>query len=319
MFNIIVGGQIHHSGIELLKSIDNFNVNVLPDASQQTLDKNIQNADAILLRLQSFSKSLIDQCPKLKILSRNGVGYDRINIPELTKRKIPLTIVGDVNSSSVAEHTIMLILDLLKSTKKHDQMVRSENWKDRDLLISNDFEDKRILIIGFGRIGQKVAKIADAFGAKILIFDRYINTANSFPINYQIIDKLDLGLKQADIITLHAPGTTEPIINEREISLTKKNAIIINTSRGSHIDLNALCRAIEKKHIKAAGLDVYPVEPPNIKEEGIFKLENSLFTPHIAGLSNDCASRMALNSAQNIIDALNGSLKSEYVINKEVL
>jgi D-3-phosphoglycerate dehydrogenase len=319
MFNIIVGGQIHHSGIELLKSIDNFNVNVLPDASQQTLDKNIQNADAILLRLQSFSKSLIDQCPKLKILSRNGVGYDRIDIPELTKRKIPLTIVGDVNSSSVAEHTIMLILDLLKSTKKHDQMVRSENWKDRDLLISNDFEDKRILIIGFGRIGQKVAKIADAFGAKILIFDPYINTANSFPINYQIIGKLDLGLKQADIITLHAPGTTEPIINEREISLTKKNAIIINTSRGSHIDLNALCRAIEKKHIKAAGLDVYPVEPPNIKEEGIFKLENSLFTPHIAGLSNDCASRMALNSAQNIIDALNGSLKSEYVINKEVL
>ncbi|MAU86174.1 MAG: hypothetical protein CBC09_00495 [Cellvibrionales bacterium TMED49] len=319
MYNIIVGGQIHHSGIELLRSIDNFNVSVLSDASQETLNKNIHDADAILLRLQSFSKSLIDQCPKLKILSRNGVGYDRIDIPELTKRKIPLTIVGDVNSSSVAEHTIMLILDLLKSTRQHDQMVRSENWKDRDLLISNDFENKRILIIGFGRIGQKVAKIADAFGAKILVFDPYINTKNSLPLHYQIIDKLDTGLKQADIITLHAPGSTEPIINKREISLMKKNAIIINTSRGSHIDLDALYRAIEEKHIKAAGLDVYPIEPPNIKEEGIFKLENSLFTPHIAGLSYDCASRMALNSAQNIIDALNGSLKSEYVVNKEVL
>ena len=230
MYNIIVGGQIHHSGIELLRSIDNFNVSVLSDASQETLNKNIHDADAILLRLQSFSKSLIDQCPKLKILSRNGVGYDRIDIPELTKRKIPLTIVGDVNSSSVAEHTIMLILDLLKSTRQHDQMVRSENWKDRDLLISNDFENKRILIIGFGRIGQKVAKIADAFGAKILVFDPYIKTKNSLPFHYQIIDKLDPGLKQADIITLHAPGTTEPIINKREISLMKKNAIIINTS-----------------------------------------------------------------------------------------
>ena len=94
MYNIIVGGQIHHSGIELLRSIDNFNVSVLSDASQETLNKNIHDADAILLRLQSFSKSLIDQCPKLKILSRNGVGYDRIDIPELTKRKIPLTIVG---------------------------------------------------------------------------------------------------------------------------------------------------------------------------------------------------------------------------------
>lgn len=319
MYKIIVGGQIHNSGIELLKSIDNFNVNVLSDASQETLENNIQDADAILLRLQSFPKSLIDLCPKLKILSRNGVGYDRIDIPELTKRKIPLTIVGDVNSSSVAEHTIMLILDLIKNTKKHDQMVRDGNWKDRDLLISNDFEGKRILIVGFGRIGQKVAKIADSFGAKIIVFDPFISNKNTLPIDYQLIDTLDSGLKQSDIITLHAPGTTKPLITEREISLMHKDAIIINTSRGSHIDLDALGRAIEEKSIKAAGLDVFPEEPPNIKEHKLFKLKNILFTPHIAGLSNDCASRMALNSSQNIIDALNGSLKSEFVINKEVL
>tara|TARA_Y100000590_G_scaffold459578_1_gene617021 strand:+ start:9606 stop:10565 length:960 start_codon:yes stop_codon:yes gene_type:complete len=319
MYKIIVGGQIHNSGIELLKSIDNFDVNVLPDASQETLENNIKQADAILLRLQSFSKSLIDQCSQLKVLSRNGVGYDRIDIPELTKRKIPLTIVGDVNSSSVAEHTIMFILDLLKNTKKHDEMVRNGNWKDRDLLISNDFEGKRILIVGFGRIGQKVAKIADAFGAKISVFDPYVIKKNHFPSNYQVIDKLETGLKQSDIVTLHAPGTTEPIIGEKEISLLNKDAIIINTSRGSHIDINALCRAIEEKSIRAVGLDVYPKEPPNAREYKIFKLKDALFTPHIAGLSNDCAARMALNSAQNIIDALNGTLKPEFVVNKEVL
>ena len=262
MYNIIVGGQIHPSGIELLRSIDNFNVSVLSDASQETLNKNIHDADAILLRLQSFSKSLIDQCPKLKILSRNGVGYDRIDIPELTKRKIPLTTVGDVNSSSVAEHTIMLILDLLKSTRQHDQMVRSENWKDRDLLISNDFENKRILIIGFGRIGQKVAKIADAFGAKILVFDPYINTKNSLPLNYQIIDKLDTGLKQADIITLHAPGTTEPIINKREISLMKKVRLEIALN-DDFIDsaIEAISSVAKKEGEKGRGkIFILPIE-----------------------------------------------------------
>ena len=319
MYKIIVGGQIHNSGIELLKSINNFNVNILSDASQETLENNIQDADAILLRLQSFSKSMIDKCPKLKILSRNGVGYDRIDIQELTKRRIPLTIVGDVNSSSVAEHTIMLILNLLKNTKKHDEMVRSDNWKDRDLLISNDFEDKRLLIVGFGRIGQKVARIADSFGAKISVFDPFISNKNTLPLHYQLIDTLDFGLKQADIITLHAPGTTKPIISEREISLMNKDAIIINTSRGSHIDLDALGHALLENNIKAAGLDVYPEEPPIIEEHKIFKIKNAIFSPHIAGLSNDCASRMALNSAQNIIDALNGKLKHDFVINKEVL
>tara|TARA_Y100001980_G_C14517460_1_gene292778 strand:- start:293 stop:1252 length:960 start_codon:yes stop_codon:yes gene_type:complete len=319
MYKIVVGGKIHQSGIDLLEKVKSFEVIVLPDASQETLEKNISDADAVLLRLQSFSKPMIENSPKLKILSRNGVGYDRIDIPELTNKKIPLTIVGDVNSGSVAEHTIMFILDLLKNTKRHDAMVREDKWKDRDLLISNDFSGKKILVVGYGKIGQKVAKIAHAFGACINIYDPFAANQENFPENYNFFDDLDTAIKNSEIISLHAPGIGKPIIGVSEIKLMQDNTILINTSRGSHIDMSALLDALNSKKIRGAGLDVYPEEPPSISAHKIFSHKNVLFSPHIAGLNNECAERMAINSSQNIIDYFDGRLDPEFVVNKEIL
>ena len=319
MYKIIVGGKIHQSGIDLLEKAKNFEVTILPDASQETLENNISDADGVLLRLQSFTKSMIDNSPKLKILSRNGVGYDRIDIPELTNRKIPLTIVGDVNSGSVAEHTIMFILHLLKSSKKHDAMVRGDKWKDRDLLISNDFAGKKILIVGFGKIGQKVAKIALAFDAHVNIYDPYIDSQKIFAENYNFFDKLETAIKDSEIITLHAPGMGKPIIGKVEIGLMQENTILINTSRGSHVDLDALLDGLKSGKIRSAGLDVYPKEPPSIHKHNVFNHENILFSPHIAGLNRDCAERMAINSARNIIDYFDGRLSPEFVVNNEIL
>jgi D-3-phosphoglycerate dehydrogenase len=319
MYKVIVAGKIHTHGIDLLKEVNNFDVFVLPDATQETLEQNLEEADAILLRLQSFDKKMIDNCPKLKILSRNGVGFDRIDIPELTRRNIPLTIVGDVNSSSVAEHTIMFILNLLKNASIHDEMVRNNKWQDRDQLISNDFSGRELLIVGYGRIGQKVATLASAFGANISIYDPYYKNSAEKDNDYKFYETFDEALSNANIISLHAPGTEKPIIGEKELNLLQSDCIIVNTSRGSHIDLSALSDALSKNKIRAAGLDVFPNEPPETDVEKIFELNNLIFSPHIAGLNNECASRMAINSAQNIIDALNGSLKEKYVINKEVL
>ncbi len=319
MYKIIVAGKIHSHGINLLKQVNNFDVFVLPDATQETLEQNLEEADAILLRLQSFDKKMIENSRKLKILSRNGVGFDRIDIPELTKRNIPLTIVGDVNSSSVAEHTIMFILNLLKNSKIHDEMVRKRRWQDRDQLISNDFAGRELLIVGYGRIGQKVASIASAFGANISIYDPYYKNSYETYNNYKFYNDIDEALSNANIISLHAPGTEKPIIGEKELNLLQGDCIIVNTSRGSHIDLSALSDALLKNKIRSAGLDVFPDEPPQTDVEKIFQLDNIIFSPHIAGLNNECASRMAMNSAQNIIDALNGSIKEEYVVNKEAL
>ena len=206
MYKIIVAGKIHSHGINLLKEVDNFDVFVLPDATQGTLEQNLSEADAILLRLQSFDKKMIENCPNLKILSRNGVGFDRIDIPELTRRSIPLTIVGDVNSSSVAEHTIMFILNLLKNASVHDDMVRNNKWQDWDQLISNDFAGRQLLIVGFGRIGQKVAALASAFGANISIYDPYYKNSAEPDYDYKFYYTLDEALSNANIISLHAPG-----------------------------------------------------------------------------------------------------------------
>ena len=319
MYKIVVGGKIHKDGIELLKSVENFDVNVLKDASQETLENNISDADAVLLRLQPFNNFMIKKSKNLKILSRNGVGYDSIDINSLNKRKIPLTIVGDVNSSSVAEHTIMFMLSLLKQTKIHDQMIRENQWSRRDQLLSRDIEGKNILIIGFGKIGQKVGKILGAMGANLTVFDPYLKKDNKIDIKCSIVDNINDGIAEADIVSIHAPSSDNNyLIDKYQFSIMKKNAIIINTSRGSHININELANALEKNTIMAAGLDVFPTEPPSI-EHKLLQLDNILLSPHIAGLTNECASKMSLGSAQNIIDALNGKLNTDLVVNKNVL
>ena len=319
MYKVIIGGKIHNDGIKLLQSVENFDVTVLPDASTETLEDNLSDADAILLRLQPFNRSMIEKSKNLKILSRNGVGYDAIDINSLNKRKIPLTIVGDVNSSSVAEHTIMFMLSLLKQIKFHDNIIRSNQWSKRDQLLSSDIEGKKIFIIGFGKIGQKVAKILDAMAGKVIVYDPYVNKDQLVRTNYDLVDNIDNGIADADIITIHAPSSgSNYLIDKHQFSLMKKNVVLINTSRGSHINIDELATALEKGIILGAGLDVFPTEPPAI-EHRLFKLDNILFSPHIAGLTNECASRMSLGSAQNIIDALNGKLNTNLLVNKDIL
>ena len=252
------------------------------------------------------------------MVSRNGVGWDTVDVDALTERRIPLTVVGDVNSTSVAEHALMLILATAKRVLAHDACIRNDNWTYRDGLLANDVEGRTLFIAGFGRIGRKVASRAKAFGMDILVHDPFLTADQIAAEGARAADSFEAGLAEADFVTLHAPGAGKALLGASELALMKPTAIVINTARGSHIDEAALASAIEAGKLGGAGLDVFDPEPPK-PGNPLYGLDTVILSPHIAGFTAQCAARMASHAAQNIIDAIDGKLNPERVVNAEAI
>ena len=317
MHKIIVGGQVHPGGIALLKNRNDFDVEVLTDSTADTLAANMGNAEAVLARMQLVTREMIDAAPALKVVSRNGVGWDTVDVDALSERGIPLTVVGDVNSTSVAEHTLMMILATAKRVIPHDACIREDRWNYRDGLLASDIEGKSLLIAGFGRIGRKVASRAAAFGMQILVHDPFLRPDQIEAEGARAIADFTAGLAETDFVTLHAPAAGgKPLLGTAELALMKPTAVVINTSRGAHIDEAALAAALKNGKLGGAGLDVFAPEPPKA-DNPLYGLDSVILSPHIAGFTQQCAARMAQHAAQNIIDAIDGKLNPARVVNAE--
>jgi len=319
MHKIIVGGRVHAGGIDLLKARDDFDVEVLADSTAETLAARMAEAEAVLARMQRVTREMIASAPNLKVVSRNGVGWDTVDVDALTERGIPLTVVGDVNSTSVAEHTLMLILATAKRVIPHDAAIRDNRWNFRDGLLANDVEGRSLFIVGFGRIGRKVAARAAAFGMEILAHDPFLGADQISAAGARPVASFEAGLAEADFVTLHAPGAgAKPLVGAAELALMKPSAILINTSRGSHIDEAALAAALRAGKLAGAGLDVFEPEPPQ-PGDALYELDSVVLSPHIAGFTAQCAARMASHAAQNIIDAIDGRLDPDRVVNADAI
>src|SRR5215468_4747470 len=277
-------------------------------------------ADAILVRTTRLSGAAIDAAPKLKIVSRHGVGYDNVDMAALERRRIPLTLVGNVNALSVAEHTLFMMLTLAKRGIAYDRATRNGDWKLRDTFGATELAEKMLLLLGFGRIGREVTRRAQAFGMTVMAYDPYVRDAAMFAARVQPVAKLAEALPQADFISVHLPMTAETkgIIGAQQFSTMKKSAIVISTARGGLVDEAALAEALKSGQIRAAGLDVFVDEPP-APNDPLLKLDNLLLSPHIAGLTEECAMRMAEVSARNALAGLDGNVDPELVVNKHVL
>ena len=277
-------------------------------------------ADAIIVRTTKLTAAAIDSAPKLKIVSRHGVGYDNVDMAALDRRRIPLTLVGNVNALSVAEHTLFMMLTLAKRGVAYDRATRNGDWKLRDSFGATELAGKTLLLLGFGRIGREVARRAQAFGVTVLAYDPYVRDAAMFAARVQPVSKLAEAFPQADFISVHLPMTPETrgIIGARELATMRKTAIVISTARGGLVDEVALADALRSGQIRAAGLDVFVDEPP-APNDPLLKLDNLLLSPHIAGLTEECAMRMAEVSARNALDGLDGKVDPALVVNKHVL
>jgi D-3-phosphoglycerate dehydrogenase len=260
----------------------------------------------------------------LKVVSRFGVGYDSIDVPAMDAHGIPLTIVGTANSVAVAEAALYMMLELAKEGFKHDQEVRKGNWDYRLGMHAIELWRKKVLIVGFGRIGTRVAPRCLAFDMDVFVIDPYVDDAVITAAGCTPVSDLHAALPDMDYVTLHLPLTdaTRDTIGAAELAMMKPSAILVNAARGNIVNEDALYDALSKGAsnggIRAAGLDVLAAEPAD-KAHPLFTLENIVISPHIAGVTLEAANRMAIACAQNVLDVFDGKVDPENVVNKSVL
>jgi glyoxylate reductase len=241
---------------------------------------------------------------KLKIIAQVGVGYDNISIKSAEEKKIKVTNTPDVLNEAVAEITILLILAASRRIGEAYNLVRADDWKNKkpDLtkfMIGNSVTGKTLGIIGMGRIGRMAAKCAKAFGMKIIYYNRN-KLSGDLEDGAKYFSDIKTMLPECDFVSIHTPATAETkhILNSTTISLLPKHAVVINTSRGSTIDDDALIDALENKKIYAAGLDVFNNEP-NL-DKRYLKLDNCFVLPHVGSATHETRLAMSMMAVDNI-------------------
>ncbi len=315
MPHILVAGRLHEAGIERLRAAAGVTFTLVDEISVESYRPLIKDADAVTLRTQAMTAEIIAEAPRLRIVSRHGVGYDAVDVKALAARNIKLTIVGDVNSRAVAEHTLMLMLSVARHTVAHDRASRTGQWNIRNRFETVELDGRNLLLLGFGRIGRRVADLAQSFGMVVSAYDPFIPADVMAKSGVRHAPDLGLALTEADYISLHMPHSPQgPLIGEAELALMKSGAILVNAARGGLIDEPALDRALRNGRLRGAGLDVLSAEPPHA-DHPLLGNDRVTISPHSAGLTDECAARMAVASVQNILDFFAGTLDSRLIVN----
>lgn len=318
MPNLLVAGKMHPSGEAILRELPTrgYTVNYIEEVSEASYAPFIDVADAIVIRTQPLSAATISKAERLKVVSRHGVGYDSVDLAELNRRRIALTIVGDVNSVSVAEHAIMQLLAGAKRAILADRSVREPGqWGWRNKLEQQEISGKNLLILGYGRIGRHLARMASGFGMQIRAYDPYLQQTG-WPDGAVKATSLEEGLPWADYISVHIPKGATPAIGEAEIAAMKRGVVLANTARGGVVCERALNDALVSGHIGAVGLDVFDDEPP-ASDSPLLAHRNAILSPHIAGLTAECGERMAIAAIQNAVNFLAGTIDRNLIVNPD--
>ncbi|CAI2433485.1 hydroxyacid dehydrogenase [Serratia ficaria] len=320
MPQILVAGKIHDAGMALLHRAPGFSVRLVPEVSVDSYAPFLAEADALLIRTQPLALRQIQAAQRLKIVSRHGVGYDSVDVAALNERQIPLTIIGDVNSLSVAEHTLSLLLALAKRLCYFDRSIREGEWNRRNGFSALEMAGRTLFILGFGRIGREVARLAAGFRMQVVAYDPYLPDEVFSQHGVSRILEIPSGLATADAVTVHLPlSGDKPLIGREELAMMKPGALLVNTARGGIVDEEALARALQTGHLGGAGLDVLKDEPADLRSALLAQTDRLILSPHSAGLTGEAAMRMSIAAAANIINFFNGQLDNELVVNRQAL
>jgi D-3-phosphoglycerate dehydrogenase len=317
---VLIVGRLPQAGIDLLKSRDDVDYEILTDASVPSLHPKLRDANAVTLGAQPFGQAELDAAPVMMVVARLGVGFDSVEVPALNKRKIPLMTTGIANSVSVAEHAMYMLLASARLSKKHDRFVRDKSWHQRLSDLPADLAGKSILVVGMGRIGSRTVKRCVAFEMDVHVLDPNISAADIKKAGAAKVTNLDAILPKVDFVSVHCPKSPETVnmFNARTLALMKEDAFLVNTARGGIVDEEALYQALSTGKLRGAGLDVLDKEPPDPTNE-LFTLENVIFSPHMAGVTKEASDRMATTAIENILSVFDGRVNAANVVNKEVL
>jgi len=305
MFRILVSDSLAEEGIEILRKVKEFKVDVKLKLPPDELKKIIKDYDALLVRSGTkVTKDVIEAADKLKVIGRAGVGIDNVDLQAASKRGIIVMNTPGGNTVSTAEHTMSLILSLSRNIPQADASTKRGEWE-RKKFMGVEVYAKVLGIIGLGRIGTGVAKRASSFGMKIIAYDPFLSVDKAKELGVESVELKDL-FKRADYITAHTPMTdeTKHIIGKKAIGQMKEGVHIINCARGGIVDEAALFEGIKSGKVAGAALDVYEKEPP--KESPLLKCDNVILTPHLGASTEEAQVNVAVDIANGARDALLG-------------
>lgn len=308
-------------GIDIIRARDDVETVIYPaDISQSDLLPLLADCAGIALSGTPYRRTEMDASPAMQVVARIGVGYDAVEVPALTARRVPLMTAGTANSTSVAEQAFHLMIALAKRNVEMDRMVRGGRWGERHGALPMELSGKTVLIVGFGRIGTRSAKRCLGFDMTVLIYDPYVDVGKIVAAGCEPVSDLEAALPRADIVSIHCPKNPETIgmFNAARLARMKRGAFIVNTARGGIIDEPALHAALTSGHLAGAGLDVFEEEPTPVNN-GLLQLDTVIASPHMAGVTVEAVQAMAVATARNILSVLDGAPNVDNVINKEVL
>jgi D-3-phosphoglycerate dehydrogenase len=282
--------------------------------SEEELIRSTGEYDAIIVGIEKITKSVIEASKKLKILTKHGAGVDNIDVEAASRRRIVVTSAPGTNSEAVADLTIGLFLALARSIPFADRSVKEGGWP---RMVGVQINGKVLGIIGLGQIGKRVAKRALGFDMRILAYDVFKDEAfaRKGGITYVSLNEV---LAESDFLSIHVPinPSTRGLIGERELNLIKKEAFLVNISRGDIIDEEALCRFLKEGRIRGAALDVFTQEPPT--GSPLLALDNVILTPHMGAYTFEALRETGMVCVRGIVDVLEGR-EPQFIVNPEVL
>ncbi len=283
----------------------------------------LESAHAVMAGGKTYDAAALDRAPHLLIVSRMGIGYDKVDIEAATARQIAVVNAPDAPTIPTAETALALMMNVARSVKQieNDMQAAIDSGKAQsawDVYIGIELQAKQLGVVGLGRIGGHVAGVAKAIGMKVVAYDPYISAERAEKLGVQRADSLEALLGSSDVVSLHLPlnPQTHKLMNSKRFAQMKLGAIFINVSRGGHVDEAALAAALDSGHLYGAGLDVTDPEPPQ-SGNPLLNRDNVIILPHIGGASVVGRRRLFVHAMEQILQVLRGE-RPPNLINPEV-
>lgn len=288
MIKILIADHLDQEAVEQLQAIPNFEVTVKTGLSETELVQIIPDFDIVVVRSATkITRPVIEAGKNLKLIIRAGIGLDNIDVQAAKEKGVEVANTPAATSISVAEHTIGLMIGAVRHHGPANLSMKQHKWE-KKAFTGTELYGKTLGIIGFGRIGTEVARRALAFGMKVIAYD-VIPIKTDLLVTQVSLDEL---LKQADIITLHVPKTSKPLLGEEEFAKMKDGVVIVNVARGGVVDEKALLKALNSGKVKAAALDVFEKEPP--EDFTLIDHPKVTATPHLGASAEEGQKRAGL-------------------------
>jgi D-3-phosphoglycerate dehydrogenase len=308
MHRVLVTDTIAASGLDILRAADDVDLDYRPGLAGEALLAAVAQSDALITRSgTAVTQELVNAGDRLRIIGRAGVGLDNVDVDACTARGILVINAPTANIMSATEHTMAMLLALCRNIPEAHASVKRGEWT-RSKFMGTELDGKTLGVIGLGRIGTRVTIRARGFGMRVIAYDPYIADSVYEKVGAAKVT-LDQLLEQADVITVHTPMTdeTRSMIGAEELAKTKHGVIVLNISRGGIYDEQALADALNSGKVAGAAIDVYVEEPPPA-DHPLLTAKNAILSPHIGANTIEAQDRVAVQTAEMVIEALRGSI-----------